>query len=89
MLKNIIYNDNIYFPEDVYTPAKLSDEEYNKLSESIISQLEYAFGKEGRFEIKNIEKGSLKIRDVAIPQSYQKAEVYSGFLDDTFKICDR
>jgi len=77
-------NDNIYFPEDVYTLAKLSDEEYNKLSESIISQLEYAFGKEGGFEIKNIEKGFLEIGDVATPQSYQEAEVYSNFLDDTF-----
>ena len=33
-------NDDIYFPEDVYTPSKLSDEEYNKLSKSIISKLE-------------------------------------------------
>ena len=29
-------NDDIYFTKDVYTPSKLSDEEYNKLSESII-----------------------------------------------------
>ena len=77
-------NDDIYFPEDVYIPSKLSDAEYNQLSESIISRLEYAFGKEGGFEIKNIEKKSLKIGDVATPQSYQKAEVYSKFLDDTF-----
>lgn len=77
-------NDDINFLEDVYTPSKLSDEEYNKLSESIISKLEDAFGKEGGFEIKNIEKGSIKIGDVATPQSYQKAEVYSKFLDDTF-----
>ena len=77
-------NDDIYFPEDVYTPSKLSDEEYNKLSKSIISKLEESFGTEGGFEIKNIEKGSLKIGDVATPQSYQKAEVYSKFLDDTF-----
>lgn len=76
--------DNIYFPEDVYTPSKLSDEEYKKLSENIISKLEHEFGKDGGFEIKNIEKGSLKIGDVANPQSYQKAEVYSKFLDDTF-----
>lgn len=82
----VIYfkNDDVYFPEDVYIPAKLSDEEYNKLSESIILQLEDAFGKECGFEIKNIEKGSLKIGDVAALQSYQKAEVYSKFLDDTF-----
>lgn len=77
-------NDDINFLEDVYTPSKLSDEEYNKLSESIISKLEDAFGKEGGFEIKNIEEGSIKIGDVATPQSYQKAEVYSKFLDDTF-----
>ena len=77
-------NDDIYFTKDVYTPSKLSDEEYNKLSESIISKLEYTFGKEGGFEIKNIEKGFLEIGDVATPQSYQKVEVYSKFLDDTF-----
>ena len=77
-------NDDIYFPENVYTPSKLSDEEYKKLSKSIISKLEESFGTEGGFEIKKIEKGSLKIGDVATPQSYQKAEVYSKFLDDTF-----
>ena len=77
-------NDDIYFPKDVYIPSKLSDEEYSRLSKSIISKLEEAFGKEGGFEIKSIEKGSLKIGDVATPQSYQKAEVYSEFLDNTF-----
>lgn len=82
--RNLNKDNNIYFPKDVYTPSKLSDEEYNKLSESIISKLEYEFGKEGGFEIKSIERGSLQIGDVSSPISYKKVEVYSKFLGETF-----
>ena len=68
-------NEYVYFSKDVYTSVKLSDEEYKNLSETILSKLEYDFGKEGGFEIRNIEKGYLNIDDVAYPKSYQKVEV--------------
>ena len=77
-------NEYVYFSKDVYTSVKLSDEEYKNLSETILSKLEYDFGKEGGFAIRNIEKGYLNIDDVAYPKSYQKVEVYSEFLNDTF-----
>lgn len=38
--------DNIYFSQDVYTPSKLSDEEYKELSENTISKLQYECGSE-------------------------------------------